>query len=740
MPARFAARPRPHPPSRARRRARLGRPRAPATPASSTPGGMPASRRNVHAATAEHVLNVHPFRAWCRAIEKGSPSWRIAPSFETTGSSATDLFAPPREEGGGEGGGGGADAHRARSPRSASAQAPARRHPPRHPVRRRERPVRSLSAPRSARPGRVDALASSAAAARGRAPPAERRAERPVDVAGAQDPLGGEPRGGVERLGVEVAADDQTDFSRLTWVVTGCLTGSFCRGARVRLARFLRVPQQPPRLQRADVRGAGVEEQMRVGHHQSPPFVRVAYRLERGDEPHGGDLLQRLAQVRLRRDERRGGPLLGHRAGALQGDNRRVHHAPRRRLHEDAAALSGEPGFLGQRPGGRVPRRAHLRHPERAVPLAVHLLQRHDLGRGQQDVLHRQGEPRARVRRRRGEVRVQRRPGVRVRVRQHVVRHDPRRGGVRGGGRRVGALRDELCHALRRVRSRTRGRRRARRRERRGRAARRVVAAPRYGGRRHRENAPEVRGSGRVHAPGADGHVARGDGAARGVIRAFPRQAEPLVLQVLVLVAVPRADRVRDERRPDGGVPEDSDGLQRRRVDPDAERTHAVHDQRPTAHPRVHVCRLRIQLGSGARLTKRRGRRRRRARARAVAVPLLPGRGLLPRLLDGRAQPRQRLARGLVRGSLQTLRTDRRGQRDFDLYAPSGVETRVRDAGRVGHAGGGAESAREIRSSDASTGGHQAEGRGGGDGGPTELERSSMRHRQPPRRAQHAPD
>ena len=266
-----------------------------------------------------------------------------------------------------------------------------------------------------------------------------------------------------------------------------------------------------------------------------------------------------------------------------------------------------------------------------------------------------------------------------------------------------------------------------------------ALAARRHGSRRHRENAPEVRGSGRVHAPG-DGHVARGDGAARGVIRAFPRQAEPLVLQVLVLVAVPRADRVRDERRPDGGVPEDSDGLQRRRVDPDAERTHAVHDQRPTAHPRVHVCRLRIQLGSGARLTKRRGRRRRRARARAVAVPLLPGRGLLPRLLDGRAQPRQRLARGLVRGSLQTLRTDRRGQRDFDLYAPSGVETRVRDAGRVGHAGGGAESAREIRSSDASTGGHQAEGRGGGDGGPTELERSSMRHRQPPRRAQHAPD
>mmetsp|Transcript_8538 Transcript_8538/g.36181 ORF Transcript_8538/g.36181 Transcript_8538/m.36181 type:complete len:318 (-) Transcript_8538:270-1223(-) len=77
-----------------------------ATPASRTPGGMPASRRNVHAATTSHVLNVHPFRAWCRAITKGSLSCWSCVSFVPS-----------------EGDGGVMTAHRARSPRSVSPHA-----------------------------------------------------------------------------------------------------------------------------------------------------------------------------------------------------------------------------------------------------------------------------------------------------------------------------------------------------------------------------------------------------------------------------------------------------------------------------------------------------------------------------------------------------------------------------------------------------------------------------------------
>ena len=243
-----------------------------------------------------------------------------------------------------------------------------------------------------------------------------------------------------------------------------------------------------------------------------------------------------------------------------------------------------------------------------------------------------------RVRVRRGIVRVQRRPGVRVRVRQNVVRHDSNDGGVVRDVRRSSAAflrrnafllrrRHEPFHAFRRVGSRTRRRRRARRRERRGRAARRVVASRRFGRRRHDENASFVRGRRHVRAPDADEDVAR-DGVLTGVrtrllffvVTRDP--AEPLVRQVLVLVAVPRAEGRGDERRPDDGVARDDDGFQRRRVDPDAERTHAVHDQRSTAHPRVRVGRLRIQRGAGRTLAKRRDRRRRRRRV-AVAVRLL---------------------------------------------------------------------------------------------------------------------
>mmetsp|Transcript_5508 Transcript_5508/g.22299 ORF Transcript_5508/g.22299 Transcript_5508/m.22299 type:complete len:338 (-) Transcript_5508:150-1163(-) len=308
-----------------------------------------------------------------------------------------------------------------------AARAPARRHPPQLLVRRRRVPVAGSVASFVS----LGALARRAIlrharelggrGSRGRASPAEHRAERPVGVAGAQRALRGETRGGVERLGVEVAAHDEADGSSRRVIVFVFVFVSRL-DARVRLARLLRVPQQPPRLQRADVRRTGVEEQVRVRHHQRTPrggivFRARAPRLERDDESHGGDLRQRLAQVRLRSHERRGCLLLGHRAGVFQGDHGSVHHAPRVRLDENAAALSGEPGFLGERTRGYVPRRAHLRDPELAVPLAVNLLQRHDLGVSEQDVLHRQGEPRVRVRVRRGIVRVQRRPGVRVRVR-----------------------------------------------------------------------------------------------------------------------------------------------------------------------------------------------------------------------------------------------------------------------------------------------------------------------------------